>query len=81
MEIIGTAFFKNLVVSCLDPHIVFYASQFLLEKLKTQQPEQYDSIMDTILQRAIEMNDEALLFNPYLQIKAILKLRLDSQNK
>eukprot|EP01127_Copromyxa_protea_P018705 TRINITY_DN5947_c0_g1_i1.p1 TRINITY_DN5947_c0_g1~~TRINITY_DN5947_c0_g1_i1.p1 ORF type:complete len:690 (+),score=148.92 TRINITY_DN5947_c0_g1_i1:308-2071(+) len=81
MEIIGTTFFKNLVVNCLDPHVAFYASQFLLEILKKQQPEQYTSIMDTILQRAIEMNDEALLFNPYLQIKMILKLRLDSQNK
>ena len=76
---VGVSFFRSLVLSTTDSHVAFYASMFLLEVLKKQQPEQYTSVMDTILHKAVEANDEALLFNPYLQIKAIMKLHVDSK--
>lgn len=74
----GTSFFRNLVNNSIDPNIVHHASQFLLEVLKQRQPTDYAMAMEMILQEAVQMNDEKLLFNPYLQLKSLMKLGGDA---
>jgi len=71
----GRAFFNKLI-SDSDPQISFLASRFLIDKLQKEQPEQFKQIVNTLLDRAVETNDEQIVSNPYLQIKAILEMKM-----
>jgi len=68
----GVNFFKNLLGG-RDPQIAFHASRFLVEHLKSERPEKYKALLEDLLSKAQETNDEKLLENPYLQIREILK--------
>jgi len=68
----GVSFFKHLLGG-RDPQIAFHASRFLVEHLKSERPEKYKALLEDLLSKAQETNDEKLLENPYLQIREILK--------
>jgi len=70
----GSSFFKRLLADN-DPQISFLASRFLLDKLQHEQPEQFNILVNTLVDKAVKANDEKLVNNPYLQIKAIFELK------
>lgn len=57
------------------------ASRFLIDKLQKEQPEYFNMVVNTLLAKAVDLNDEKLVSNPYLQIKAILEMSTTSRRK
>ena len=53
------------------------AGSHILEQFESESPEQYRAILAKLLIKAQEEDDENLVSNPYLQIKAIINM---SQN-
>jgi hypothetical protein len=56
------------------------ASRFLIDKLQQERPDQFKDIVNTLLDKAVQANDEKLMNNPYLQIKAIMQMK-DRKNR
>ncbi|KAL4440437.1 hypothetical protein ABPG75_003438 [Micractinium tetrahymenae] len=69
----GTAFFSGLLAEP-DVRVRHYASVFVLRQLMLQQPLQYRRALRGVVARAQSANDEKLLANPYLQLRAMLDL-------
>ncbi|KAH3763203.1 Armadillo-type fold [Pelomyxa schiedti] len=67
----GTVFFINFV-SDTNPIVAYYASQFLVDHIGHEQPEDYRVFMTRMLAKARLTNDENLVSNPYYQMKAIM---------
>jgi hypothetical protein len=53
-----------------------HASRFLLELLKTEKPDQYKQLQAGLLTKAQQVDDEALLHNPYLQMRSVLDVKV-----
>lgn len=67
----GTAFFSGLLAEP-DVRVRHYSAVFVLRQLMLQQPLQYRRALRGVVARAQGANDENLLANPYLQLRAML---------
>jgi len=76
----GSSFFKKLLTEN-DPLISYLASRFLIDKLQKEQPDNFNMVVNTLLAKAVDMNDEKLVSNPYLQIKAIFEMNTTLRRK
>jgi hypothetical protein len=76
----GSSFFKQLLTEN-DPLISYLASRFLIDKLQKEQPENFNMVVNTLLAKAVDLNDEKLVSNPYLQIKAIFEMNTTLRRK
>ncbi|GAB4814014.1 hypothetical protein N2152v2_001060 [Parachlorella kessleri] len=72
MELVGgPSFFAGLLHEG-DQRIRHYASIFVLRQLMLSRPQQYRRALRQVILRAQQSNDERLLANPYLQVKAMM---------
>lgn len=75
-EVGGEEFFRELLDDT-DSRVAYYCSAFLLKRMMTEEPEKYQRILQSLIFRAQQSNNEKLLENPYLQIRGILQLSSD----
>ncbi|KAF6169427.1 hypothetical protein GIB67_021430 [Kingdonia uniflora] len=75
-EVGGEEFFRELLDDT-DSRVAFYSSAFLLKRMMTEEPEKYQRMLQNLIFRAQQCNNEKLLENPYLQIRGILQLSND----
>lgn len=76
MEVEGEEFFRGLLDDT-DSRVAYYSSAFLLKRMMTEQPERYQRMLQSLIVKAQQSNNEKLLENPYLQMRGILKLLND----
>ncbi|KAI4351056.1 hypothetical protein L6164_005443 [Bauhinia variegata] len=69
-------FFRELLDDD-DSRVAYYSSAFLLKRMMTEKPEKYQYMLQNLLVRAQQSNNEKLLENPYLQMRGILQLAND----
>ncbi|KAA8539438.1 hypothetical protein F0562_026130 [Nyssa sinensis] len=72
-EVGGEDFFRELLDDT-DSRVAYYSSTFLLKRMMTEEPERYQHMLQSIVFRAQQSNNEKLLENPYLQMRGILQL-------
>lgn len=77
LEVEGEEFFRGLLDDT-DSRVAYYSSAFLLKRMMTEQPERYQRMLQSLIVKAQQSNNEKLLENPYLQMCGILKLLSDS---
>ncbi|XP_026413912.1 uncharacterized protein LOC113309656 [Papaver somniferum] len=75
-EVGGEEFFRELLDDT-DSRVAYYSSAFLLKRMMTEEPEKYQRILQSLIFRAQQSNNEKLLENPYLQIRGIIQLSSD----
>ncbi|KAK9154262.1 hypothetical protein Sjap_001742 [Stephania japonica] len=75
-EVGGEEFFRRLLEDP-DSRVAYYCSAFLLKRMMTEQPEKYQRLLQSLIFKAQQSNNEKLLENPYLQIRGILQLSND----
>ncbi|KAK9127125.1 hypothetical protein Syun_015922 [Stephania yunnanensis] len=75
-EVGGEEFFRRLLEDP-DSRVAYYCSAFLLKRMMTEQPETYQRLLQSLIFKAQQSNNEKLLENPYLQIRGILQLSND----
>ncbi|KAG6665759.1 hypothetical protein CIPAW_02G182400 [Carya illinoinensis] len=75
-EVGGEEFFRGLLDDT-DSRVAYYSSTFLLKQIMTENPEDYQHILQSLIVRAQQSNNEKLLENPYLQMRGILQLAND----
>ncbi|XP_043718502.1 uncharacterized protein LOC122666550 [Telopea speciosissima] len=73
LEVGGEEFFRELLDDT-DSRVAYYSSAFLLKRMMTEEPEKYQRVLQSLIFRAQQNNNEKLLENPYLQMRGILKL-------
>ncbi|XP_043701219.1 uncharacterized protein LOC122651756 isoform X2 [Telopea speciosissima] len=76
LEVGGEEFFRELLDDS-DSRVAYYSSAFLLKRMMTEEPEKYQRMLQSLIFRAQQSNNEKLLENPYLQMRGILKLSDD----
>mmetsp|Transcript_5780 Transcript_5780/g.16222 ORF Transcript_5780/g.16222 Transcript_5780/m.16222 type:complete len:1192 (-) Transcript_5780:298-3873(-) len=59
-----------------DPNVRYYAAVFLLKRLMCAQPSQYHKALHRLLLHAQQTDDQDLVINPYLQMSAMLEMKL-----
>lgn len=59
-----------------DSRLRHYAAAFVLRQLLTTRPTTYRRALRAVVSRAQQANDEKLLQSPYLQVRAMLDMRL-----
>ncbi|XP_027365777.1 uncharacterized protein LOC113872432 isoform X1 [Abrus precatorius] len=69
-------FFRELL-NDRDSRVAYYSSAFLLKRMMTENPEKYQHMLQNLLVKAQQSNNEKLLENPYLQMCGILQLAND----
>ncbi|PON40043.1 Armadillo-type fold containing protein [Trema orientale] len=74
----GEEFFRELLDDT-DSRVAYYSSAFLLKarRMMTEKPEKYQQMLQNLVVRAQQSNNEKLLENPYLQMRGILQLAND----
>ncbi|XP_052185086.1 uncharacterized protein LOC127796757 isoform X3 [Diospyros lotus] len=72
-EVGGEDFFRELLDDT-DSRVAYYSSTFLLKRMMTEEPENYQRMLQSLVFRAQQSNNEKLLENPYLQMRGILQL-------
>ncbi|KAG5533433.1 hypothetical protein RHGRI_027561 [Rhododendron griersonianum] len=72
-EVGGEEFFRELLDDT-DSRVAYYSSTFLLKRMMTEEPENYQRMLQSLVSRAQQSNNEKLLENPYLQMRGILQL-------
>ncbi|XP_041024078.1 uncharacterized protein LOC121264836 [Juglans microcarpa x Juglans regia] len=75
-EVGGEEFFRELLDDT-DSRVAYYSSAFLLKQMMTEKPEEYQHMLQSLVVRAQQSNNEKLLENPYLQMRGILQLAND----
>ncbi|KAF9592118.1 hypothetical protein IFM89_011956 [Coptis chinensis] len=75
-EVGGEEFFRELLDDT-DSRVAYYCSAFLLKRMMTEEPEKYQRMLQSLIFKAQQINNEKLLENPYLQIRGILQLSND----
>ncbi|XP_023532081.1 uncharacterized protein LOC111794351 isoform X1 [Cucurbita pepo subsp. pepo] len=75
-EVDGEQFFRELLDDT-DSRVAYYSSAFLLKRMMTEKPEKYQYMLQNLVIKAQQSNNEKLLENPYLQMRGILKLAND----
>ncbi|XP_024176932.1 uncharacterized protein LOC112182650 isoform X1 [Rosa chinensis] len=79
-EVGGEEFFRKQFRELLDDtdsRVAYYSSAFLLKRMMTEKPEKYQHMLQNLVVRAQQSNNEKLLENPYLQMRGILQLAND----
>ncbi|KAM6598914.1 hypothetical protein CsatA_018523 [Cannabis sativa] len=76
LEVGGEDFFRELLDDT-DSRVAYYSSAFLLKRMMTEKPEKYQHMLQNLVVRAQQSNNEKLLENPYLQMRGILQLAND----
>ena len=71
----GEALFAELLKDD-DARVRYHASVFVQQRLMELKAAQYRQALRQLTQQAQQQNDEKLLRNPYLQVSAMLELRL-----
>eukprot|EP00256_Glycine_max_P066313 XP_025980908.1 uncharacterized protein LOC100791584 isoform X2 [Glycine max] len=69
-------FFRELLDDT-DSRVAYYSSAFLLKRMMTEKPEKYQHMLQNLVVKAQQSNNEKLLENPYLQMCGILQLAND----
>ncbi|XP_028778104.1 uncharacterized protein LOC114734633 isoform X2 [Neltuma alba] len=69
-------FFRELLDDT-DSRVAYYTSAFLLKRMMTEKPEKYQHMLQNLVVRAQQSNNEKLLENPYLQMRGIIQLAND----
>ncbi|XP_073016969.1 uncharacterized protein [Primulina eburnea] len=72
-EVDGEEFFRVLLDDT-DARVAYYSSTFLLKRMMTEEPESYQHLLQSLVLRAQQSNNETLLENPYLQMRGLLQL-------
>ncbi|CAM8962195.1 unnamed protein product [Rhodiola kirilowii] len=72
-EVGGEEFFRELLDD-KDSRVAYYSSAFLLKRMMTEEPEKYQRMLQSLVLRAQQSNNEKLLENPYLQMRGIIQL-------
>ncbi|XVE69143.1 hypothetical protein DITRI_Ditri09bG0126900 [Diplodiscus trichospermus] len=72
-EVGGEKFFRELLDDP-DSRVAYYSSAFLLKRMMTEQPEKYQHMLQKLVFKAQQTNNEKLLENPYLQMRGIFQL-------
>ncbi|KAK7310424.1 hypothetical protein RJT34_07941 [Clitoria ternatea] len=70
-------FFRELL-NDTDSRVAYYSSAFLLKRMMNKNPEKYQNMLQNLLVKAQQSNNEKLLENPYLQMYGILQLANDT---
>ncbi|KAJ3676445.1 hypothetical protein LUZ60_003857 [Juncus effusus] len=73
LEVEGNEFFRGLLDD-MDSRVAYYSSTFLLKRMMTEEPELYQRMLQVLIYKAQQSNNEKLLENPYLQMRGILQL-------
>lgn len=71
----GEALFATLLKDA-DARVRYHASMFVQQRLVATKADQYRRALRQLTQQAQQVNDDKLLRNPYLQISAMLDMRL-----
>ncbi|CAH8361963.1 unnamed protein product [Eruca vesicaria subsp. sativa] len=75
-EVDGEEFFRELLDDT-DSRVAYYSSAFLLKRMMTEEAEKYQNMLQKLVFKAQQSNNEKLLENPYLQMCGILQLSND----
>ncbi|XP_068634914.1 uncharacterized protein [Aristolochia californica] len=75
-DVEGEEFFRGLLEDT-DSRVAYYSSAFLLKRMMTEEPERYQRMLQSLVFRAQQSNNEKLLENPYLQMRGIIQLSSD----
>ncbi|KAG8645066.1 hypothetical protein MANES_10G033000v8 [Manihot esculenta] len=75
-EVGGEQFFRELLDDT-DSRVAYYSSAFLLKRMMTEKPDEYQHMLQNLVFKAQQSNNEKLLENPYLQMRGILQLSND----
>ncbi|KAK4754581.1 hypothetical protein SAY87_002685 [Trapa incisa] len=75
-EVGGGEFFRELLDD-RDSRVAYYSSAFLLKRMMMEKPEKYQHMLQNLVFKAQQSNNEKLLENPYLQMRGILQLAND----
>ncbi|GMH07937.1 hypothetical protein Nepgr_009777 [Nepenthes gracilis] len=75
-EVDGEDFFRQLLDDT-DSRVAYISSAFLLKRMMTEDFSQYQHLLQNLVLRAQQSNNEKLLENPYLQMRGILHLSND----
>ncbi|KAL6853317.1 hypothetical protein ACP4OV_019346 [Aristida adscensionis] len=75
-EVEGNEFFRGLLDDT-DSRVAYYSAAFLLKRMMTEEPETYQRMLQSLISKAQQCNNEKLLENPYLQMRGILQLSND----
>lgn len=75
-EVEGNEFFRGLLDDT-DSRVAYYSAAFLLKRMMTEEPEAYQRMLQSLISKAQQCNNEKLLENPYLQMRGILQLSND----
>ncbi|KAI5401850.1 uncharacterized protein LOC127098080 isoform X1 [Lathyrus oleraceus] len=75
-EVGGERFFRHLLED-MDSRVAYYSSAFLLKRMMTEKPDEYQYMLQNLVVKAQQSNNEKLLENPYLQLRGILQLAND----
>lgn len=73
-EVGGEEFFRSLLTNDMDARVAYYTASFLLKRMMSEEPENYQRVLHTLVFRAQQCNNEKLLENPYLQMRGIMQL-------
>eukprot|EP00268_Persea_americana_P027875 TRINITY_DN2712_c0_g2_i6.p1 TRINITY_DN2712_c0_g2~~TRINITY_DN2712_c0_g2_i6.p1 ORF type:complete len:1123 (+),score=236.12 TRINITY_DN2712_c0_g2_i6:618-3986(+) len=76
LEVGEDNFFRELLDDT-DSRVAYYSSAFLLKRMMTEEPEKYQRMLQNLIFKAQQSNNEKLLENPYLQMRGILQLLND----
>ncbi|KAL6613719.1 hypothetical protein ACP70R_035989 [Stipagrostis hirtigluma subsp. patula] len=76
IEVEGNEFFRVLLGDT-DSRVAYYSAAFLLKRMMTEEPEKYQRMLQSLISKAQQCNNEKLLENPYLQMRGILQLSND----
>ncbi|KAI4382832.1 hypothetical protein MLD38_008744 [Melastoma candidum] len=72
----GEELFRGLLDDT-DSRVAYYSSAFLLKRMMSEKPEKYQLMLQNLVFKAQQSNNEKLLENPYLQMRGILQLAND----
>ncbi|XP_028549500.1 uncharacterized protein LOC110099906 isoform X2 [Dendrobium catenatum] len=72
-EVDGEEFFRGLLEDP-DSRVAYCSAAFLLKRMMTEEPENYQRLLQSLIIKAQQCNNEKLLENPYLQMRGILQL-------
>ncbi|XP_027349786.1 uncharacterized protein LOC113861275 isoform X2 [Abrus precatorius] len=74
---VGQEQFFRALLDDTDSRVAYYSSAFLLKRMMTEKPEKYQNMLQNLVVKAQQSNNEKLLENPYLQMRGILQLAND----
>ncbi|GAB2276641.1 hypothetical protein Dimus_011359, partial [Dionaea muscipula] len=75
-QVDGEDFFRQLLDDT-DSRVALYSSAFLLKRMMTEDFDRYQRLLQSLVFKAQQINNEKLLENPYLQMRGILQLSND----